>query len=433
MFNISMIGTGYVGLVTGTCLAEIGHRVICVDNDKKKIQMLKKGKVPIYEPGLEELIHKNVKAKRLSFSTSISESINRADFAFIAVGTPPRSDGSADLSYVEEVAREIATHLKKYIVIVEKSTVPVETCEWIKKTVLRYHKGNIPFDIVSNPEFLREGSAVNDFLKPDRIIIGAETEKAREMMKLLYGPLKAHIVLTDPKSSELIKHASNSFLATKISYINAVARLCEKVGANVEEVAEGMGFDKRIVRSFLNAGCGFGGFCFPKDLEAFLWISKKLGEDFHLLESVKKINEEQKIYFVRKIEEALWILQGKTIAILGLAFKPNTDDMRLAPSIDIIRMLQGRGARIKAYDPIAIPQAKKVIKNVEFSSTIYDAAKGVDCLVIVTEWDEFKKMDLKRLKSIMKHPTIVDGRNLFSLDLMKKSGFSYHSIGRKSV
>ena len=433
MFNISMIGTGYVGLVSGTCLAEIGHHVTCVDNQTQKIQMLKKGKIPIYEPGLEDLIHKNMKAKRLSFSTSISESISTADFVFIAVGTPPRSDGSADLSYVENVAREIATHLKKYIVIVEKSTVPVETCEWIKKTILRYHKGNTPFDVVSNPEFLREGSAVNDFLRPDRIIVGAESQKARELMQKLYGPLKSPMVFTDPKSSELIKHASNSFLATKISYINAVARLCEKVGANVEEVAEGMGFDKRIARSFLNAGCGFGGFCFPKDLEAFLWISKKLGEDFHLLESVKKINEEQKIHFVHKIEQALWILQGKTIGLLGLAFKPNTDDMRLAPSIDIIHMLQERGARIQVYDPIAMPQAKKVLKNIKYCKSVYEVTKDADCLALVTDWDEFKEMDLKRVKSLMKHPTIVDGRNIFNLDRMKKLGFSYHSIGRKSV
>ncbi|MBI4217616.1 MAG: UDP-glucose/GDP-mannose dehydrogenase family protein [Elusimicrobia bacterium] len=431
--KIAMIGTGYVGLVTGTCFSEMGYTVTCVDNDLNKIRSLKKGHMTIYEPGLEELVHRNVRSKRLSFSSSIAESIHGAQVAFIAVGTPPRSDGSADLSYVENVAREIATHMSQYLVIVEKSTVPVETCEWIKKTVQRYHKNNVPFDVVSNPEFLREGTAVYDFLKPDRIIVGVESEKAREIMQKLYEPLKAPILFTDPKSSELIKHASNSFLATKISYINAVANICEKVGANVEEVAEGMGFDKRINRSFLNASCGFGGFCFPKDLEAFLWISKKLGLDFHLLESVRKINEDQKIHFVHKIEETLWILQGKKIGILGLAFKPNTDDMRLAPSIDIIHMLQERGAKIQAYDPIAVPNAKKVIQNVTFQNSLYAAVKGCDCVVILTEWDEFKKMDLKKVKKLMGHPTIIDGRNIFKPEEMAKLGFHYSSIGRKTV
>lgn len=431
--NIVIVGTGYVGLVSGACMAEIGHRVVCVDNDLKKVRMLKKGRMPIYEPGLEELVRRNVKAGRLSFSDSIAKSLDRTDAAFIAVGTPPRSDGSADLSYIENVAREIATHIRRYIVIVEKSTVPVETCEWIKKTVQRYNRKNVPFDIVSNPEFLREGSAVQDFLKPDRIVVGAESEKARQIMRRVYEPLKSPILFTDPKSAELIKHASNSFLATKISYINAVANICEKVGADVEEVAQGMGFDKRINRSFLNAGCGFGGFCFPKDLEAFLWISKKLGMDFHLLESVRKVNEDQKFHFVHKIEEALWIIQGKTVGVLGLAFKPDTDDMRFAPSIDIIGLLQERGAKIQAYDPIAMPNAKKALKNVAFKSSIYEAAKGADCLAILTEWDDFKNMDLKKVKKLMLHPTIVDGRNVFSPKDMKALGFHYCSMGRRSV
>lgn len=431
--KLSIIGTGYVGLVSGTCFAEIGHTVVCVDNNIEKVKMLKKGKVPIYEPGLDELIVKNVKAKRLSFTTSIAESIQNADACFICVGTPPRSDGSADLSYVENVAREIATHLKKYLVIVEKSTVPVETCEWVKRTVVRYNKSKIPFDVVSNPEFLREGTAVGDFLKPDRIIVGVESNKSKDVMRKLYEPLKAPILFTDPKSAEIIKHASNSFLATKISYINAVANICEKVGANVDEVAEGMGFDKRIGRSFLNAGCGFGGFCFPKDLEAFLWISRKLGAEFDILESVRKVNEQQKFNFVHKIEEALWILNGKTVAMLGLAFKPNTDDMRFAPSIDIIAMLQERGAKIQAWDPISMPNAKKVLKNVDFKKSLYDAVKGADCLVLMTEWDEVKQMDLAKVKKLLRHPTIVDGRNVFSLDQMKELGFHYYSIGRKTV
>ena len=431
--NICMIGTGYVGLVTGACFAEIGNNVICVDNDARKISTLKKGRMPIYEPGLEEMVHKNVRQKRLSFSLSIADSIRDAHFAFIAVGTPPRSDGSADLSYVENVAREIAVHMKKYLIIVEKSTVPVETCEWVKRTILRYNKRKIPFDVVSNPEFLREGTAVKDFLQPDRIIIGAESEKAKSAMRDLYGPLKAPMVFTDPKSAEIIKHASNSFLATKISYINSVANICEKVGANVEQVAEGMGYDARIARSFLSAGCGFGGFCFPKDLEAFLWISKKLGVDFHILETVRRVNEDQKTHFVHKVEEALWIIQGKTVGVLGLAFKPNTDDMRFAPSIDIIRMLQERGAAVQAYDPISMANARKVLKGVKLKDSAYEAAKGADCLVIVTDWQEFAEMDLERIKKCLNHPTVVDGRNLFDPARMKRLGFHYYSIGRPAV
>lgn len=428
-----MIGTGYVGLVTGACFAELGHKVICVDNDTRKIDILKKGQIPIYEPGLEELVHKNVKAKRLSFSLSIAQSISNANVAFIAVGTPPRTDGSADLSYVENVAREIAVNMKRYLIIVEKSTVPVETCEWIRKTVVRYHKKKMPFDVVSNPEFLREGTAIKDFLEPDRIIVGVESPKAKAVMEKLYKPLKAPIIFTDPKSAEIIKHASNSFLATKISYINSVATICEKVGANVEQVAEGMGYDKRIVRAFLNAGCGFGGFCFPKDLEAFLWISKKVGADFQMLEVVKKVNEDQKINFIHKIEEALWIIQKKNIGILGLAFKPNTDDMRFAPSLDIIAMLQERGAAIQAYDPVATVNARKVLQNVTFKNSVYETAANADCLVIMTEWNEIKKMDLKKIKNVMNNPIIVDGRNIFDPLQMKKLGIHYYSVGRPNV
>lgn len=431
--KITMIGCGYVGLVSGTCFAELGHQVVCVDNDKNKIELLCSGKTPIYEPGLSDLLEKNRKKKRLSFSLSIADSIAKADLAFIAVGTPPREDGSADLSYVENVAREIALHLKRYLVIVEKSTVPVETCEWVKKTVHRYNTKKIPFDVVSNPEFLREGTAIHDFMKPDRIIVGVESQKAKKIMEKLYQPLRVPILFTDPKSAEIIKHASNSFLATKISYINAVAKICERVGADVEEVAEGMGLDRRIGRSFLNAGCGFGGFCFPKDLEAFLWISRKLGTDFRLLESVKQINEEQKLHLIHKIEEALWILRNKCIGVMGLSFKPNTDDMRFAPSVDIIRMLQERGAKIQAYDPVAEENARKILKDVTFVQGVEEVAKKADCLVIVTEWDEFRKMDLGKIKKLMAHPTIVDGRNLFDPLKMKKAGFHYYSIGRKAV
>ncbi|HOJ85927.1 MAG TPA: UDP-glucose/GDP-mannose dehydrogenase family protein, partial [Elusimicrobiales bacterium] len=352
--NIAVIGTGYVGLVSGACFSEMGHRVICVDNDENKIKMLKRNKMPIYEEGLEELVKKNVKAGRLFFTTSIKEAMHydgiRTEAVFIAVGTPPRDDGSADLSAVEKVTAEVAENMSDYTVIVEKSTVPVETCLWIEKTMRRYNKKNIPFDVCSNPEFLKEGVAINDFLKPDRVVVGVSSERAEKLMRRIYKPLSKYpLLVCDVKSAELIKHASNSFLSTKISFINAVANLCEKTGANVELVAKGMGLDKRIGPDFLKAGIGFGGFCFPKDLEAFYWLSKQKGYDFEMLKEVKKINEEQKMWVVKKVESELWNLNGKVVSILGLAFKPKTDDMRFAPSIDIINSLISKGTKIKAY------------------------------------------------------------------------------------
>ncbi|MHB9156267.1 MAG: UDP-glucose dehydrogenase family protein, partial [Endomicrobiales bacterium] len=358
MRTVCVVGTGYVGLVTGACLAEIGHKVICVDNDKKKIALLKKGKIPIYEPGLGELVKKNVGKTKLSFSTDIKEGVKKCEVLFIAVGTPPREDGSADLSYVEGVACEIARNMKSYKLIVDKSTVPVETGEWVATTIQRNLKADIPFDVASNPEFLREGSAVHDTFHPDRIVIGVKSKKAEHILKEIYAPLKAPVLVTDIKSAEIIKHASNSFLAMKISFINAISNICERVGADITKVAEGMGTDKRIGRAFLNAGIGFGGFCFPKDLEAFLWISRKLGYEFNLLKEVKEINEKQKGLLVKKIEDTVWNLNGKIIGVLGLAFKPETDDMRFAPSIDIIRQLQERGAVIRAYDPASMEKAK---------------------------------------------------------------------------
>jgi len=430
MQKICVVGTGYVGLVTGACLAELGHSVICVDNDKSKINLLKKNKIPIYEPGLEEIVEKNIKNKRLSFTTQLKDGVKSSEVIFIAVGTPPRDDGSADLSFVEIVAREIAVNMNSYKLIVDKSTVPVETGEWVEMTIKRNVKKNIDFDVASNPEFLREGSAVYDTFNPDRIVIGVKSKKAENLLKDIYSPIKAPVLVTDIKSAEIIKHASNSFLAMKISYINAVANLCEKTGADVSKVAEGMGMDKRIGKSFLNAGIGFGGFCFPKDLEAFYWISKKAGFDFKLLKEVKEINEYQRLLLLKKIEESVWNLKGKTIGALGLAFKPDTDDMRFAPSIDIIEKLQENGAIIKAYDPVAMGKAKLVLKNISYQKNAYDAARGADCLVIITEWNEFRELDLIKVKKLLKHPIIIDGRNLFEPCNMKKLGFDYKCIGR---
>ena len=431
--KICVIGTGYVGLVTGTCFAELGNNVICVDSDTEKIDTLQKGIMPIYEPGLEEIVHRNVREERLSFTTSIAEGVNASDIIFIAVGTPPKEDGEADLSFVEEVARDIALNMKSYKVIVEKSTVPVETGEWVAHTIKINNKNKVEFDVVSNPEFLREGTAIYDTMNPDRIVIGVRSERAEKIMRELYKPFNATIIVTDIKSAEIIKHASNAFLAMKISFINAVSRICELTGADVVKIAEGMGYDSRIGKAFLNAGCGFGGFCFPKDLEAFIKISEKLGYDFELLRAVKRINEEQKGLMVKKIKDALWIIKGKTIGILGLAFKPNTDDMRFAPSIDIIKQLQTEGARIKAFDPVAMERAGRLLEDVEFCKDAYETAIDSDCLAILTEWNEFKELDLLRIKEAMKNPIIIDGRNIYDPATMKEMGIVYVGIGRGRI
>ncbi len=429
MKNISVIGTGYVGLVAGTCFAELGNNVICADVDLKKIESLNNGICPIYEPGLDELIGKNVKAKRLSFTTDLDKAVNDSDLIFIAVGTPPKESGEADLSYVERVARQISSFAKKPKIVVEKSTVPVETCEKIE-TVLNRNSNGISFEVVSNPEFLREGTAVEDFMKPDRVVVGCRSEHAKKEMEELYAPLKAPIIFTDVKSAEIIKHASNSFLATKISFINGVANLCEQVGADVEKVAEGMGYDKRIGRSFLYAGIGYGGSCFPKDVSAFVSICDKHGYDFALLKEVQKINKLQRINFIKKIESSLWVVKGKTIAVLGLSFKPNTDDMRDAPSIDIINALQSEGAVIKAFDPVAMEKAKPFLPKIQYCRDEFEACAKADALVILTEWPRFKKIDLKKLKQAMNSNIVLDGRNIFDQAEMKKLGFNYISIGR---
>ena len=436
--DIAIIGTGYVGLVSGVCFAHIGHNVICVDNNEDKIKALNQGVVPIYEPGLEDLLKKYRKSGKLSFSSSISEAIKKSTVIFLAVGTPPKKNGDADLIYIENVAREIARHMDSYKLIVEKSTVPAETGRRIERTVhlnmnpkfKNGKKADLEFDVASNPEFLREGSAVEDFMNPDRIVIGVESARAEKLLREVYAPLKVKIVVTNLATAEMIKHASNSFLATKISFINAVSQICDRVGADVLKVAEGMGYDKRIGRAFLNAGVGYGGSCFPKDVDAFARLAEKSGYDFHLLKSVRRVNEEQKQSFVKLIEDKLWIIKDKTIAVWGLAFKANTDDMRSAAAIDIIQALQAEGGRIQAYDPQAMEKAKDVLKKVKFCNDPYEAVKNADCLLLLTEWDEFNKVDFKRVQDLMAQAVIFDGRNFLDGDALKESGFDYHGLGR---
>jgi UDPglucose 6-dehydrogenase len=428
--SVAVIGTGYVGLVTGACLAEIGHTVVCVDNNKKKIDVLKKGGVPIYEPGLDEVIKRNRKNGRLSFVTSIEEGMKTAEYVFIAVNTPPKPDGEADLSYVEAVAREVARLLKRYTLIVDKSTVPVNTGEKVKQTMRLHGKPDADFDVVSNPEFLREGSAVKDFLNPDRVVVGVESKRAEQAMRELYAPLKGTLIVTDIKSAELIKHSSNSFLAMKISFINAVAGICERVGADVTKVAEGMGHDARIGKSFLKAGLGFGGSCFPKDLSAYVKMAEEAGYDFELLKVVQKINAEQRRWVLKRLKKALWTLRGKTVAVLGLAFKPDTDDLRNAPALDIIAELQEEGCHIRAHDPVAMSLAKKLLKNVYFARNAYDAVKGADAVVLATEWGEYKTLDLKKVRSLVHAPVFLDGRNLFDPTTLSALGFQVHAVGR---
>jgi len=428
--RISIIGSGYVGLVTGAGLAELGNRVICVDSDAKKITSLKKGKVPIYEPGLKDLIVGNVKKKRLKFTSSIKEAVDCSEVIFISVWTPTLKTGEADLSAVENVARNIALNMRDYRLIVDKSTVPVETGFRVKGVIETYIKNKVDFDVASNPEFLKEGTAIGDFMHPDRIVIGVESRRAAALLTKLYKPLNAPMVVTDIKSAELIKHASNSFLATKISFINAVARVCDLVGADVTEVARGMGMDRRIGSHFLSAGIGYGGSCFPKDLNAFIGISKRLGYDFHLLKSVKNINQEQKEFVLRKVKDSLWILKDKTIAVLGLSFKPDTDDIRNAPALDLSEALRSEGAKVKVYDPQAMGKAKKVLKSIKFCRNAYEACRNADCVILATDWAEFKSLDFKKIKKLVKRPLLVDGRNIYNPQALRRLGFTYIGIGR---
>jgi UDPglucose 6-dehydrogenase len=398
-----------------------------MDDDFKKIESLKKGVMPFYEPGLEEMVYRNVNDGRLSFTSDIKESVKQAEIVFICVGTPQKPNGEADLSYVEVASKHIAKAMDDYKVIVEKSTVPVKTGGWVKRTI---RLSNSNFDVVSNPEFLRQGKAIHDFMHPDRIVIGVESEQAANIMMELYKPLNAPIIVTNIETAELIKHASNAFLVLKISYINTIANMCEKVGADVMKVAEGMGYDKRIGREFLDAGIGYGGYCLPKDLAAFIRIAEEVGYNFELLKVVQKINENQRCQIVKKAKSSLWNLDGKTIGILGLSFKPDTDDMREAPSIDIIRQLQYEGVKIKAYDPQAMENASLVLQDVDFCQDPYQVAEESDALIIATEWDEFKNLDLLKVKSLLKQPVIIDGRNIFDPAEMRRLGFIYQGVGR---
>ena len=427
--NIAIVGSGYVGLVSGTCFAEVGHQVICVDNDAKKVQSLREGHVPIYEPGLEDLIKKNVAAGRLSFTDSIGDAVAVSKVVFIAVPTPPKDDGSVDLSYIEAVAREVAVHIKEYRIIVDKSTVPVKTGEKVAQTILRYNP-TADIDVVSNPEFLREGSAIEDLMKPDRIVIGVSSDRATGPMKEIYEPFNAPIMVTDLNSAELIKHAANSFLALKISYINAVAAICEASGANVDRVADGMGADKRIGRAFLNAGIGYGGSCFPKDISAFIRISRELGYEFTLLEEVEKINASQKDRFLKKIRESLWILKHKKIGVLGLAFKGNTDDVRSSVAISICQDLVKEGAQVFAYDPQAMEKARPLVPGVTMVDSPEKVADGVDAVLVLTEWNDFKGLPWQAMKKAMVSPLLFDGRNLLNPEEMRGLGFTYADIGR---
>ena len=431
MKKICVIGSGHVGLVTGACLADLGNRVICMDDDVKKIESLTKGVIPFYEPGLEEIVHRNMDNSRLSFTTSVEEGTQQAEIVFICVGTPQKPNGEADLSSVELVSQRIAKAMDSYKVVVEKSTVPVKTGRWVKRTIELNNSNNSDFDVASNPEFLREGKAVCDFMHPDRIIIGVESERAANIMTELYKPLDAPIIITNIETAELIKHASNAFLALKISYINAIANICEKVAADVVKVAEGMGYDKRIRREFLDAGVGYGGYCFPKDLLAFIRLADEIDYDFELLKIVQKINDSQRRLVIKKLRSTLWNLSGKTIGILGLSFKPDTDDIREAPSIDIIKQLQGEGAKIKAYDPQAMNKVKEIFPSIEFCRSPYQVAEGSDALVIITEWDEFKNIDLLKIKQLLNQPVIVDGRNMYEPQKMRELGFIYQGIGRR--
>jgi UDPglucose 6-dehydrogenase len=433
--DISIIGSGYVGLVTGACFADVGHHVICVDNDAEKVKQLKAGEIPIYEPGLEEIIHRNVSARRLHFTGNIQEAVERSQIIFIAVPTPPLPDGDVDLSFVEKVAREIADVLTDYRVIVDKSTVPVKTGEKVAESIKRYNRHGAKFDVVSNPEFLREGCAVADLMHPDRIVIGAQSEQAIDLMKKVYEPFMAPILVTDISSAELIKHCANSFLALKISYINAVSAICEASGADVEKVADGIGMDHRIGRDFLNAGVGYGGSCFPKDIAAFIAISEQLGTPFALLKEVQRINEGQKARFLKTIRETLWVLREKRIAVWGLTFKPDTDDVRSSVAIELVEQLLREGAQVVAYDPKGMHKARgiKAIADAEFASSALEAVTDAEALIIATDWNEFANVDLTVLKEKMRTPIVFDGRNLLDPKTMRQFGFHYYSIGRAPV
>ena len=432
--KISIVGTGYVGLVTGACFSEAGHEVLCIDNNPKKIEMLHRGEMPIYEPGLEEMVKRNVEAGRLHFSTSIAEGTAFAEVIFIAVGTPPGVGGEANMTFVEQVGRQVAENMTSYHLFVEKSTVPAKTSEHLRRTILKYLRSDVDFDVASNPEFLREGTAIGDAMNPDRIVVGVESKRAGDILEEIYRPILAkgggQFLRMNVTSAELTKHASNSFLALKISYINAVARICEMAGADVEQVAKGMGLDPRIGSKFLHAGVGYGGSCFPKDVDAFVRLSDAVGYDFKLLKEVQNINKTQRDFVMKKIKKELWVVQDKKIAIFGLAFKPETDDVREAPSLYFVPALKEMKAHVVAWDPIAEGKFKEVHPDLETVDDLYECAKGADLVLVLTEWDAVRNIDLAKLKSVMACPVIVDARNAFDPLKVRALGFTYHSVGR---
>lgn len=437
--NICVIGTGYVGLVTGAVFADLGNDVTCVDKIKEKIDSLNKGVMPIYEPGLEEMVKRNVVDNRLFFSTDLNRSVEKAEIIFICVGTPPKDNGETDLSFVDDAAKGIAKSINGYKIIVNKSTVPVGTGDFVRKVIEKNKTHNTDFDVVSNPEFLREGSAIADALSPDRIIIGAPTKQVAVKLLELYATIGRPMLITDVYSAEIIKYASNAFLAMKISFINAIADICERAGANINDVAKGVGYDSRVGQAFLNAGLGFGGSCFPKDTQSLIHTAEKFGYDFNLLKSVLDINKERIPHFFKIIKDKLVPaghkqgtggLRGKVIGVLGLSFKPDTDDMRDAKSVEIIDMFLKEGAVIKAYDPVAMENARKIIPNIKYCANAYEVSEDADALVIVTEWREFKLLNMERIKNIMRRPVIFDGRNIYDAERTRKMGFEYYSIGR---
>ncbi len=431
MATICIIGAGYVGLVTGACFSDLGNQVVCLDINDEKIEGLKRGKLPMYEPGLEEVVQRNIAAGRLRFTTNYDEALKDTEFAFIAVDTPSGADGEADMRHVESAVESLASSVAGDIIVVSKSTVPIGSNEWVETIISRAIRPNLRYAVVSNPEFLREGAAVYDFMNPDRIVLGAGDRQAAEQVAKLYEPLKAPIMITDPRTAEMIKYASNSFLATKISFINELASICEQLGADVKDVARGMGYDRRIGAAFLEAGVGWGGSCFPKDVRALEYIAATNGCHPQLLRAVMEINRDQRRGLVAKVRECVGgSLRDCLVAVLGLSFKPNTDDIREAPSLSVIKQLQVEGARVRAYDPAAMEAARRQLNGVELAGDPYECAKDADALVLVTEWNEFKQLDLSRLRQLMARPIIIDGRNIYDPKTVRAAGFTYASVGR---
>ncbi len=432
--NICVVGTGYVGLVTGAVFSDLGNDVVCVDNDQAKIEALRAGQMPIYEPGLEEMVIRNKDDGRLTFTTDLAAAVRQSDVIFIAVGTPPKETGETDLAHVEAVAAAIGRAMDRYKVVVNKSTVPVGTGEFVREVITKHQPRPIDFDVVSNPEFLREGSAIEDTLRPDRIVIGAPNQQVAMTLVELYAPLERPMIITDLPSAEVIKYASNAFLAAKISFINAIANICETAGADVSQVMKGMGLDSRIGMQFLQAGLGYGGSCFPKDVDSLIHTAARFGYDFKLLRSVVEINRERAAHLVEMMRKAMGPLEDRTIAVLGLAFKPNTDDMREAKSLEVVRLLHAAGAQLRAYDPVAMDNARPIMPaGVVFCESAYEAAAGADGVALLTEWNEFKYLNLDRLGGLLRRRVIFDARNLYEPERMRRLGFEYYSIGRKPV